>query len=793
MGSGNIWLDENLEAKISEFHLSLLVDQNKPQVQTRVAGAAFYIDPIYEESGVFNAKADVYSFGVILFEMLSGIMAYVERVIGDDTQPQRLINSVRRYTHDKRVDKLVDPSIKDQIDSRSLHVFKKIAYKCITWNLKDRPMMNTIIKRIQEALDFQIQAQASKVISQSYQPQNQNIRRIPLEEIISATENFSEKTCIANGGFSKVYKGRWDSRLVSIKRMKADSYEGEDEFHKELERISSFHHQNIISLVGYCDEANEKIVVYDYESNGSLEHHLQDPDKGSCRTWAQRLKICLGVARGLEYLHSELGVDSTVIHRDINSANILLDDNLEPKIYNFGLSLVVNRYQPQVYDLPTGTSFYRDPIYGESGIVNTELDVYAFGVVMLEMLSGRMASKTSGNPDDQPQRLTNLIRRYCSDHEGADMLIDPHISDQINNNSIDVFAKIACRCISYDIKDRPSMKTIVTGIEEELKIQERRHMEQGATLQHQDLESFRIPLKDIIYIPDKEHPIGDGGFGKVYKGQIISKGFPDCKVAIKCLDPEGLQGPEEFRTEVGLISIFQHPNIIPFVGYCDEGDQMIVVSEYAAKGSLDHHLSNPIRMKRITWAQRLNICLGAAKGLNYLHSGLTKYKVIHRDVKSGNILLDENLEAKLCDFGLSKQGLKVQKSQFHTKVAGTDFYLDPVYYETNILTKESDVYSFGVVLFEILRGRLAYDPIRTVNGEKKFLVQFVRSYYYSEPNKLIDTNIRNEIDNQCFETFKKVAFQCINTKSAERPKMDTIINQLQDAINFQVSSFTSLF
>ncbi|KAI3500553.1 hypothetical protein L1887_36377 [Cichorium endivia] len=364
---------KNCTATFKRFH-------NKPQVQTRVAGAAFYIDPIYEESGVFNTEADVYSFGVILFEMLSGIMAYVERVIGDDTRPQRLINSVRRYTHDNTVDKLVDPTIKDQIDSRSLLPFKEIAYQCISWNLKDRPMMKTIITRIQEALDWQIQAQASKVISQSYQPQNQNIRRIPLEEIISATENFS-------------------------------------------------------------------------------------------------------------------------------------------------------------------TSFYRDPIYGESGIVNTELDIYAFGVVMLEMLSGTLASKTSGNPDDQPQRLTNLIRRYYYD-DGDDILIDPLLSDQINIHSFHVFAKTAYRCISYSIKDRPTMKTIVRRIEEALRIQERTHIEQGAAStvltrspQHQDLESFRIPLQDINYTPDDEHLIGDGGFGKVYRGQLSKE------VAYQCINLKSVKRP----------------------------------------------------------------------------------------------------------------------------------------------------------------------------------------------------------------------------------------------------------
>ncbi|KAL7617693.1 hypothetical protein Lser_V15G03869 [Lactuca serriola] len=173
---------------------------------------------------------------------------------------------------------------------------------------------------------------------------------IPLEEINLATKNFSLERFIGGGGFDKVYVGelseRWQNRTAAIKRRAPDSYQGEDEFHNELHMILKFKHENIISFIGYCDEADEMIIVYEYATNGSLDHHLQYANKMCDITWTQRLKICLGAAKGLDYLHSGLEEHTRVIHRDFKSANILLDENLVAKICDFGLSKWGPKNQP---------------------------------------------------------------------------------------------------------------------------------------------------------------------------------------------------------------------------------------------------------------------------------------------------------------------------------------------------------------------------------------------------------------------------------------------------------------
>ncbi|CAH1441000.1 unnamed protein product [Lactuca virosa] len=314
-----------------------------------------------------------------------------------------------------------------------------------------------------------------------------------------------------------------------------------------------------------------------------------------------------------------------------------------------------------------------------------------------------------------------------------------------------------------------------------------------------NLEKYRIPLEEIIHATNNfsfDTLIGDGGFGMVYKGQL-SKHSQNLTVAIKRLNQDGYQGNNEFHHELEMVSSFHHPNIIPFIGYCDDANEMILVYEYATNGSLDHHLQNPNKRRCITWAQRLKICLGVARGIKYLHSGLGEHmRVIHRDMKSANILLDENLDAKICDFGLSRFGPRNQPdSELLTKASGTRFYIDPIYNERGRLWKESDVYSFGVVLFEMSSGMLAYAKCFGETKEQ-YLMDLVRSYYEDdqqddELEKLIDPILKGHIDMRSFRMFNEIAYECVNLSLKERPTMERIIRKIEQAMDLQNNYATS--
>ena len=298
-------------------------------------------------------------------------------------------------------------------------------------------------------------------------------------------------------------------------------------------------------------------------------------------------------------------------------------------------------------------------------------------------------------------------------------------------------------------------------------------------------EHLKIQLEAIKLATNNfadENCIGRGGFGKVYKGELFHSGG-QIVVALKRLDPKFGQGNPEFWKEIIMLSLYKHENIVSLLGFCDESNEKILVYEYASRRSLDSYLNND----DLTWIRRLNICIGAARGLAYLHNpGETQQRVLHRDIKSSNILLDENWNAKISDLGLSKFGPANQQYTFLVSNAvGTLGYCDPLYIETGLLTKESDVYSFGVVLFEVLCGRLC---ISKKNGIHESLTGLVRKYY--PQNKISDIifgNIKDGMHPKSLDTFVTIAYRCLKRDLEDRPLMSDVVNILESALEYQVS------
>ncbi|KAL3829118.1 hypothetical protein ACJIZ3_017920 [Penstemon smallii] len=275
--------------------------------------------------------------------------------------------------------------------------------------------------------------------------------------------------------------------------------------------------------------------------------------------------------------------------------------------------------------------------------------------------------------------------------------------------------------------------------------------------------------------------IGEGGFGCVYRGRVRAlETGSDMDVAVKQLNRNGFQGHKEWINEVNCLGVVNHPNLVKLVGYCADDDergiQRLLVYELMCNKSLEDHLLTR-SASPLPWIVRLKIAQDAARGLAYLHEEM-EFQLIFRDFKTSNILLDEDFNAKLSDFGLARQGPAAGLGHVSTSVVGTVGYAAPEYVHTGRLTAKSDVWSFGVVLYELITGRRVLER-NLPRGEQK-LLDWVRPYV-SDPKKfhlILDQRLEGQNCMKSAQKLASLANKCLMKQPRSRPKMSEVIEML---------------
>ncbi|KAK3126143.1 hypothetical protein QOZ80_7AG0552290 [Eleusine coracana subsp. coracana] len=322
-------------------------------------------------------------------------------------------------------------------------------------------------KRDVSAIDYEDTEGSCQELYDSYSKpvlffQNSAVTELTVSDLVRSTNNFDQANIIGCGGFGLVYKAYLpDGTKAAVKRLSGDCGQMEREFRAEVEALSQAQHKNLVTLRGYCRYGNDRLLIYSYMENGSLDYWLHErSDAGYMLKWESRLRIAQGSARGLAYLHKEC--EPNIIHRDVKSSNILLNENFDACLADFGLARLIQPYDTHVTTDLVGTLGYIPPEYSQSVIATPKGDVFSFGVVLLELLTGKRpvdVSKMKGSRD-----LVSWVLQMKSEKK-EEQIFDRPIWSKVHEKQLLSVLETACKCISTDPRQRPTIEEVVSWLD----------------------------------------------------------------------------------------------------------------------------------------------------------------------------------------------------------------------------------------------------------------------------------------------------------------------------------------
>ncbi|CAL2254584.1 unnamed protein product [Prunus armeniaca] len=366
-------------------------------------------------------------------------------------------------SEEKIARKSLKKSIKEYHDTKTLASFANISFKtgCSPWRAY------AMCCRGLCADEFIYSSRRKYIAEEIAKVGKGNISAqiFTFRELSVATNNFHPDNLLGEGGFGRVYKGKLEDtdRVVAVKQLDRNGFQGNREFLVEVLILSLLHHPHLVNLVGYCADGDQRILVYEYMANGSLEDHLLDLGPGKkALDWDTRMKIAAGAAKGLEYLHEQ--ANPPVIYRDFKASNILLDENFSPKLSDFGLAkLGPTGDKTHVSTRVMGTYGYCAPEYALTGQLTTKSDIYSFGVVFLEIVTGRRV--IDNNRPTEEQNLVTWAQPLFKDRRKFTLMADPLLEDKYPMKGLYQALAVAAMCLQEEATTRPLISDVVTALE----------------------------------------------------------------------------------------------------------------------------------------------------------------------------------------------------------------------------------------------------------------------------------------------------------------------------------------
>ncbi|KAL0400925.1 UNVERIFIED_CONTAM: putative inactive receptor kinase [Sesamum latifolium] len=748
----NIFLNSERYGCVSDLGLTNMI------ATTFMSKARCYAPEVKNTRDVSQAS-DVYSFGILLLELLTRKSPIHVPGGREVVNLVKLVGSVKGKEWAPKVfdaDLLRNRTIREQMVT-----MLQVGIRCVEKSINKRPKISEVLK-ILEGLN---EINTGKSVSS---------RELLFFEVSNATfelENMLRASAevLGKGTFGTSYKARLDyGNTIMVKRLK-DVNATHMEFQQHMEVIGRMRHENVAELRAYYFSKDDVLLVYDYQNQENISALLHGKAGESLAQvdWETRLKIAVGAARGIAAIHAQNG--GKLVHGNIKATNVFLNSQHYGCVSDLGLTNMIATtfmstarcYAPEVKNT-------RD--------VSQASDVYSFGILLLELLTRKSPIHVPGGREvvDLVKLVSSVkSKEWAAKVFDADLLKNPTIREQMVT-----MLQIGIRCVAKSIKKRPKTSEILKILEDLNTINTGNSVSSRAKLLFFEDSNATFELEDMLRA--SAEVLGKGTFGTSYKASLDNGNT----IVVKRLKDVNATHME-FQQHMEVIGRLRHENVAELRAYYFTKEEVLLVYDYQNQETLSALLHGP-GMVPLGWKTRLNIAVGAARGIAHIHQE-DGWKLVHGNIKSSNIFLNGQNHSLVSDAGLAKVTNPIKRT-----VLQTHGHWAPEVNDSKKVSQASDVYSFGVVLLELVTGKPAKWTVD--NFKVIWLVNWVQSFsrddWISEVIDISLENLRYRAE-EAASLVLQIAIDCVATVPESRPRMPEVVKILEEISGIKPSNDVS--